>query len=331
MLPSNWKSPQLQITFGEFVNLYPDSPKLLPSEPVFGLFAPAGFLRQSSSIDQIQSYFSEKNAQLVYSPTAQQSWKYFSAPDNKRISDITYLVENSDIHAMMAIRGGYGVSRIIQDIPLKQIRQSGKIIVGFSDLTFLNMALLAKENYISFHGPMAGADFGNDSISHFTDHHFWQTLTNSSISLKKIEWSHPYSSREIVGQIWGGCLSILVQAIGTPYFPSIKNGILFIEDIGEEPYRIERMLLQLLHSGVLEQQQALLLGHFTDCIPGEKSAYPYSLDDVWSYLETQLSIPILHHFPFGHVADKITIPYGAKTILTLQKGGYSLKFKDYLQ
>lgn len=229
----------------------------------------------------------------------------------------------------MAARGGYGLSRILADLDTAKIAGSGQNWVGFSDFTFLNLALLAKENYVSFQGPMAATDFGKPDISSFTRDHFWSTMTKKSHTIEDIHSPHPYRNQILDGTIWGGCLSILASATGTPFMPEIREGILFIEDIQEEPYRVERMLYQLYHAGILNRQKALLFGQFSQCEPTKTSAFPYTMDHVVQHLRHLLDIPVLTGFPFGHVADKITVPVGGQAQLSIRKNAFSIRFTDY--
>src|SRR5207249_695640 len=150
---------------------------------------------------------------------------------------------------VMALRGGYGLSRLLPALDLALMAQSGKLFVGHSDFTALQMALLAQTGRISFAGPMLCSDFGAEALSDFTMQHFWHCLSSDACTIEMQAEGNP--AVNVAGTLWGGNLAILNHLIGTPYLPQPKDGILFIEDINEHPYRVERMLLQLLHAGVL--------------------------------------------------------------------------------
>jgi len=142
---------------------------------------------------------------------------------------------------------------------------------------------------------------------------------------------HGYEERRIEGRLWGGNLSLLANLAGTPYFPVIEDGILYVEEIAEEPYAIERLFLQLYHCGALGRQRALLLGDFTDCKPANPARYPYSMDEVVETLRNLLPYPVLTGLPFGHVARKVTLPFGAPGTLIVREGSFSLRFSGHLQ
>jgi muramoyltetrapeptide carboxypeptidase len=175
---------------------------------------------------------------------------------------------------------------------------------------------------------MAAVDFAGDSLSPYTQDHFWPLLQESSHSVTDIP--HPHSeNRTLRGTAWGGNLSLLAHLVGTPYLPHIEAGILFIEDVNEEPYRVERMLLQLEHAGVLRRQQAVVLGQMNRCDPSAGAHTPYSMEDVVGALRDRLPIPVLCNGPFGHVRDKITIPLGGQVTVSIASDRYSLMFSEY--
>ena len=170
---------------------------------------------------------------------------------------------------VLAIRGGYGATRLLTQLHYDALRErlggSSAVLVGHSDFTALQLALHAKSGLCTFSGPMLGADFGAEALSEFTWRHFWDTVRAPSA---QVEWATTSELElEVEGPLWGGNLAVLCSLIGTPYFPAIEGGILFVEDVGEPPFRIERLLYQLHLSGVLGRQRALLLGDFSQCRP----------------------------------------------------------------
>ncbi|MBN8705035.1 MAG: LD-carboxypeptidase [Bacteroidetes bacterium] len=304
-------------------------PERLKSPVQIGVIAPSGFIRDQIQTELFKTHFTSLKHNTFLSSNLSSHYLYFSGTDPERLADIQSTTRNSEIKLVMAARGGYGLSRILADIDTSKIACSGQNWVGFSDFTFLNLALLAKENYVSFQGPMAATDFGKPDISSFTRDHFWSTMTKKSHTVEDIHSPHPYRNQILDGTIWGGCLSILASATGTPFMPEIRDGILFIEDIQEEPYRVERMLYQLYHAGILNRQKALLFGQFSQCEPTKTSAFPYTMDHVVQHLRHLLDIPVLTGFPFGHIADKITVPVGGQAQLSIRKNAFSIRFTDY--
>ena len=231
----------------------------------------------------------------------------FGGTDEARVAQLHAAATNPDIQIVMALRGGYGMSRLLPLLDYDLLAKSRKLFVGHSDFTALQLALLAKTGAISFAGPMLCDDYTREDVSEVTRLDFWRCISSLTHTVNWPAQGNPAIS--VSGQLWGGNLTMLTSLLGTPYFPQIEGGILFVEDIHEHPYRIERMLLQLLHSGVLAQQKALILGDFsgyrlTDYDNG------YDFDSMLAYLRQHLPIPVLTGLPFGHIHDKATLPVG---------------------
>ncbi len=241
-----------------------------------------------------------------YEPSAKHL--RFSDTDDARVEKIHQAARNPDVQIVMALRGGYGMSRLLTLLDFEFLAKSGKHFVGHSDFTAFHLALLAKTGATSFAGPMICDDYTTERGSDFTRQDFWRCLSSSTHTVSWPGNGNP--SISVSGQLWGGNLSMLVSLLGTPWFPQVEGGILFIEDVNEHPYRVERMVLQLLRSGVLSQQKALLLGDFsgyrlTDYDNG------YDFDAMVRYLREHLPVPVLTGLPFGHMKDKVTLVVGA--------------------
>lgn len=247
---------------------------------------------------------------------AQKIHHRFAASDEERIAQFHAAAQNPDVHIVMALRGGYGLSRILPQLDFAMLAASAKKFVGHSDFTAFHLALLAQTGATSYAGPMLCDDFSSPSPSEYTHQHFWQVMKNGA---QPVQWTS--SNKEdlnISGCVWGGNLSMLVHLIGTPWMPNIQDGILFIEDIHEQPYRVERMLLQLLAAGILQKQKALLIGDFAET---RVTNYDngYTLESVLLYIQNKLSIPIVTGLPFGHIKNKVTITIGRTASLTCDK------------
>src|SRR5205814_1389044 len=166
----------------------------------------------------------------------------------------------------------------------------------------------------------------------FTEQHFWLALRRDIHRIDDIACDHGYDARRIDGPLWGGNLSMLAHLAGTAFFPAIEGGILYVEEISEEPYAIERLLLQLYHAGSLGRQRALILGDFTDCTPKNPARYPYSMDEVVETLRTTLPFPVLTGLPFGHVPRKVTLPFvspGSAMLRAVRRSRSSLTAASY--
>ncbi len=236
----------------------------------------------------------------------------FGASDERRAEQLHAAARDPEVEIVLALRGGYGMSRLLPLLDIPMLARSGKCFVGHSDFTALQMALLA-HGATSYAGPMVCSDFGSEVVSDFTMQHFWNCLSRTAYEVGvEVQGNPPLS---VTGPLWGGNLSMLCHLLGTPYFPQVEQGILFVEDINEHPYRVERLLLQLQYAGVLDKQQVLILGDFSGyrLTPYDNG---YDFDVMVAYLRERLSIPVITGLPFGHIRDKVTLPVGAQARLS---------------
>jgi len=305
-------------------------PRALPEPATIGICAPSGRVDEATLLAGV-AYLEDLGHRVVVPEETLHSWRYFAGTDEERLRGFHSLLDDPTIDLVMAARGGYGFTRLLPHIDWNRVATSGKAFCGFSDFTAFNCAAYACANLLTFHGPLLGIDFGKPQPDTFSEQHFWMTLSRNTHRIEDIPSEHGYDARRIDGPLWGGNLSLLAHLVGTPYFPAIDGGILYIEEIGEEPYAVERMFLQLFHAGVLARQRALVLGAFTDCEPKSPVRYPYSMEEVVETLRGLLPFPVLTGLPFGHVARKVTLPFGALGTLSINQGGFSLRFSGHLQ
>lgn len=240
----------------------------------------------------------------------------FAGTELQRLQALTRsLKQSADI--VMAARGGYGMTRLLPSIDWRAVADSGKIFIGHSDFTAFNLALLATTGVVSYTGPVAAADFGVANVNDLTADLFAETMRGELEILSfESENADAFDGR---GVLWGGNLAMLVSLLGTPFFPKIRGGILFVEDVNEHPYRVERLLLQLAQSGVLGRQKALVLGQFT----GYRLAahdQGFDMPAVIAHIRKTVGIPVIPGLPYGHTAVKATLPIGAKVGLATEKG-----------
>ena len=250
------------------------------------------------------------------------AWRYqrFSASDAERVAQLHAAATHPDAEIVIAVRGGYGLSRLLPEIDFSLLASSGKLFVGHSDFTVLQMGLLAN-GATSLAGPMICDDFSREDPSEFTHSHFWQAVSAPSFSVRVDTNDNPTVTLE--GTLWGGNLAMLSHLAGTRWMPEIDDGILFVEDINEHPYRIERMLLQLMHAGVLSRQRAVLLGDFSGFrLSDYDNGYDFAA--LVDYLRDRLGLPVLTGLPFGHVRDKLSLPVGGHCRLEADTAGFSL-------
>jgi len=250
----------------------------------------------------------------------------FGGSDAGRLAQLDAAIGDPEVQLIVALRGGYGLTRLLPQIDFAAIAASGKIVVGFSDLTALQMGLLAKTGAASYAGPMIAGDFGAAEPDTFTLGDFWRCLAGPTHTIVESAPGNP--SLDLHGTVWGGNLAMLVSLLGTPYFPRVEGGILFIEDIAEHPFRVERMLLQLMQSGVLARQRALVLGDFSGYRLGPQDN-GYDFDAMLGYLRATLPCPVLTGLRFGHGPHRVTIPVGSQGHLVSDDAGFSLTLHDY--
>jgi muramoyltetrapeptide carboxypeptidase len=308
----------------------PRLPRAVPEPATVGVCAPSGRVDEAALAAGI-AYLQDLGHRVVLPAETLHSWRYFAGTDDERLAAFHALVDNEGVDLVIAARGGYGLTRLLPRIDWNRVAASGKAYVGFSDFTAFNMAAYACANLVTYHGPMLAVDFGRHELDSFTEQHFWMALGRPSHRIDDIACEHGYDPRRIDGPLWGGNLSMVAHLVGTPYFPSIDGGILYVEEINEEPYAVERMFMQLHHAGVLARQRAVVLGDFDDCKPTNPVRYPYSMEEVVETLRQIVPVPVLTHLPFGHVPRKVTLPFGAPGTLSIREGGYSLRFAGHLQ
>lgn len=258
----------------------------------------------------------------------------FGGTDAERLADLHAIGTGSPHELTLAVRGGYGIARLLARLDFAQIaeqaRASGTPIVGHSDFTAFQLAYLAATGGVTFAGPMLLADFGADTVDPFMWEHFEGILRDPAYTVTVLapqDGGQPFSGT-VAGTLWGGNLAMLCSLLGTPFMPRVEGGILFLEDINEPPYRVERMLVQLHQAGVLGAQRAIVLGDFsnyrvTDYDNG------YDMDAVVAYLRDQLQVPILTGLPFGHCAQKLTLPVGGQAQLSAHAEGFKLAMSGY--
>lgn len=305
-------------------------PRPLREPATIGVCAPSGRVDEAA-LALGTAYLGELGHRVIVPDNTLHAWRYFAGSDDERVAGLHALIEDPSIDLVIAARGGYGLTRLLPRIDWSRVAGSGKAYVGFSDFTAFNMAAYACANLVTFHGPMLAVDFGRPQLDTFTEQHFWMALSRPSHRIEDIDCQHGYDARRIDGTLWGGNLSMLAHLVGTPYFPAIEGGILYVEEIAEEPYAVERLFMQLFHAGVLASQRAIVLGDFSDCLPTNPLRYPYAMEEVVETLRKLLPYPVLTGLPFGHVPRKVTLPFGAPGTLSIRPGSYSLRFSDHLR
>lgn len=281
-----------------------------------GIVSPAGPVTESELRPGL--LFLEKNGfQVVPGSHVFNAHDYLAGSDSDRLSDFEDMFRRPEIKALFCARGGYGSMRFLDRIDFQLMRTHPKILLGYSDITALLMAACQKANMVTFHGPMVK---GLLSIRPSDRERLWEVLCSESLSEVRPESAYVLTEGAAEGRLLGGNLSLFCHLCGTPYMPSLKGSILFLEDTGEAPYRLDRMLTHLYLSGAFEGVLGLMLGRFLDC--GE----PAVVEDLVSRMFSHMKIPIVAGFPVGHGVENTTLPLGIRA--RLDTSPLSLQFLE---
>lgn len=280
------------------------------------LFSPSGQILEPKRLELASQRLNQLGFAVDIDPDALAVHERFAGTDAQRLAAVQRALQQPQ-PIVMATRGGYGLSRILGQIDWRAVADSGKRFVGMSDFTAFNLALLAQTGAISYTGPTAIADFGGDETDELTTELFGE-LMRGELELFSFE-SEDSDAVDGHGVLWGGNLALVCSLLGTPYFPNIDGGILFLEDVGEAPYRVERMLTQLWHAGVLNRQMAVVLGRFTAYKTGA-SDNGFDMDSVVRWLRETVKVPVVTGLPYGHVDVKVSLPVGKEVGLATEDG-----------
>ena len=288
-----------------------------------GIVAPAGYLPEPKVIDRAAQFFGKRGWDVEAGESVFAREERFAGPDELRLSDLQRFATDRTLDAVLVARGGYGVTRIISQLDFAAIRRRSPVIVGYSDFTAFHLAYLARGG-VSFAGPSAG-DFAGRPPNPYTVEHFFGILENRQYA---VDFEAEGPACAIAGLLWGGNLALVCALVGTPFLSRVRGGILFLEDVNEPAYKIERMLVQLSLAGVLERQRAILLGAF-EPVPAMPNDNGYGLASVVKYLRKRVAVPVVTGLPFGHVARKLTLPVGGRAALTVRRRRAQLALSGY--
>ncbi|HEX5310949.1 LD-carboxypeptidase [Aquabacterium sp.] len=297
------------------------------------IYSPAGIVSAAAPVRRATKRLTALGFEPSVDASALTKHQRFAGDDATR-RDAIHRVAQAAPAVALATRGGYGLSRLLDTLDFKQIARSveqGTAWVGYSDVTALQLAALAHKatgpakpgEGVSagfWAGPMACDDFGRDDSPEggddVTQECFVEAMTGE-LEAVGFRTEADFDGLDVVGRLWGGNLAVTQALLATPHFPKIKNGVLFLEDVNEHPYRIERALLQLHQAGVLSSQRAIVLGAFTEYrrSPLDRG---YTLKSVIHYLRELTQVPILTGLPFGHVPVKLSLPLGRQVNLVVQ-------------
>jgi muramoyltetrapeptide carboxypeptidase len=288
-----------------------------------GLLAPASSFSRGdflSGCDRLR----EMGYEPVYAQDIFDRDIYFAGTAERRTREFHELWQREDVAALICVRGGYGSNYLLEKLDYQMIITNPKILIGCSDITSLLTAINDRTGLITFHGPMVAKDIAGETL----DLPSWNDSLQGAAN-----WNVPTVGVEVLragkaeGRLYGGCLSMLVASLGTPFEIQTEGTILFIEDVAEKPFRIDRMLMQLRLAGKLEQVRGFVFGEMLDCMPPKGETY--TLQQVIMRVLAPYNVPIVYGLKSGHVTmGNITLPIGVQAELAAEDSGASLKIAE---
>lgn len=299
-------------------------PPALKEGDTLGLAAPASPLDRAR-IEAAATRLRERGYKVRIGTAATKKLGFLAGSDADRVSDLHELFLDPTVRAIVCVRGGYGSPRLLDLLDMDVIRKHPKILVGYSDITALHLALQKETGLVVFHGPMAKEWSAPRGLSPFAESHYWEAFQPQSRRFAR--WGVGVAKpRKLVagiaeGRLVGGNLSVICALMGTRYEIDTTDAILFLEDVGEKLFRIDRMLNQLRLGGKLAQAKGILFGRFAAC---EDRDGQITLDEIFKDYCGDLGVPVLADFPAGHVADHATLPLGVQVRLDATAGNISI-------
>lgn len=301
-------------------------PQKLQKGDTIGLISPGFILPNTGQYDEIVKQVKKLGYNVKEGTNARNQYGYLAGTDKERATDLNAMFADSTVDAIMPFRGGWGCNRILPLIDFETIKNNPKILVGYSDITTLLLSIFAKTGLITFHGPV-----GKSEWTDFTTRNFKDVLGGKQNQFhipendicKKCDDLSVITPGKARGKLLGGNLSVLSAMMGSDYLPDWNNSILFLEDVGEDVYRLDRMLTQLKLNGVLEQISGFIFGQCTSCeMSGDQSL---SLKQVFNDHIKPLGVPAFSGAMIGHIDNMITLPVGLPAEIDTAEGSISLK------
>jgi muramoyltetrapeptide carboxypeptidase len=299
-------------------------PKALKPGDTVGLIVPATAIEDPEKIDIARDIADSLGFKTVVGKHAAKQYGYLAGSDRERAEDINEMFRRSDVQGVFPIQGGWGSMRVLPYLDFDMIRKNPKVFIGFSDITTLLLAFYKFSGLVSFHGPNVWYSF-NDYVRDYYTRSLTSTTPLGVLQQPPLPAGEKVNRENRImtinggkatGELIGGNLSLLVTTLGTPFEVDLKGKILFIEDVGEEPYRIDRMLTHLYLSGTLNEAAGFVLGKFRDCDPkGAGYLGSLTLNEIFKTRFEPLGKPCISGLSFGHIRDHITLPVGTKATL----------------
>jgi muramoyltetrapeptide carboxypeptidase len=298
-------------------------PPALKAGDTVAITSPAGAVWDDTQIETFSAILKSFGFNVIHGKTLTEKFGYLAGTDELRANEINELFENKTVKGIFCMKGGWGCARILDKIDYSLIEKNPKVLIGFSDITALLIAITTKTGLITFHGPV-----GNSGWNDFTK----SVLTNVTMTVKPFNFPENPSTEnapviinpgKATGELVGGNLTVLSSLIGSGYLPDWKNKLLFLEEVKEEPYSLDRMLTQLKLSGVLNSISGFVFGKCAKCL-AEEPIKSFTFHEVLLQHIQPLGIPAFYGAMIGHIENKLTVPIGIKASMDAEKGTISL-------
>ncbi|MBN2384914.1 LD-carboxypeptidase [bacterium] len=297
-------------------------PRHLKIGDTIGICAPSG-PPDPEKLTAGTTFLRNLGFETVFGESVRKRWGYLAGPDEERAEDLHCMFEDPTIDAIFCARGGTGSLRVLSHLDMQRLTGHPKILLGYSDITSLQLALYTKLKWISFYGPLVAVDLVIKSLSGEETGPDWFNMLMGTNAQPTVIGGSPLLGGQARGRLLGGCLSLVRSLCGTEFVPDEDGIVFFWEDTKEDPYRIDLMLAQLRLSGFLDRISAMLIGQLVDCVPRDQEPSLSITDIVLDYCRP-LDIPVITDLPFGHGPGHVVMPQGALVEVDGDQGRFTL-------
>lgn len=297
-------------------------PCILEKGDTIGMISPASSLSEEKEYGEVVKEIEKLGFNVKVGQHAKEHYGYFAGTDENRAADLNVMFEDPEVDAIIPFRGGWGSNRILEFIDFDVIRANPKPLIGYSDITSLLLAIYARTGLITYHGPVGKSTWTDFTVSYFKkavmqDKPF-QMKNTAGLSSEITSSTETLSEGQANGVLLGGNLTVLTSMLGSEYLPGWRNSILFLEDVGEDIYRVDRMLTQLKLNGVLNKINGLVFGKCTGCEVAE--GFHFTLEQILQDHIKNLAIPAFVGTNIGHIDKMFTLPIGIQAKINANKG-----------
>jgi muramoyltetrapeptide carboxypeptidase len=309
-------------------------PRALKPDDMVGLITPATYVADPDRIALAERTIRYFNLKAKMGQNVRKRTGYVGGTVEERLADLHEMFRDPDVKAIFCIRGGYGSAHLLDGIDYELIRRNPKIFLGYSDITSMHLAIHKRTGLVTFHGPVVLSRFTGYTQKHFREALFEAKPLGVLTNPPETEQLRPSHTLRTVrpgkgrGQLIGGNLSLIAATMGTQFEIETKGKILFIEDVGEQPYEVDRMLTQLRLAGKLQAAAGIIFGECSECVPRQfqpSFESTFSLGEVVDAILGDLKIPVLSGLTIGHTTDQLTLPLGLLATLDADKGQLTIE------